>query len=66
MPTHEQLTDQPTDPQGKAYSDGWRDYALRRTAGGAAGTDNRFYRMGWADHQRRDQIPAMYARKERA
>lgn len=50
--------------QERAYSDGWRDYALRRTAGGAAGTDNRFYRMGWADHMLRDQRPAMYARRE--
>lgn len=59
--------DQPLDPQGRAYTDGWRDYAANQIVGNAGqyrGQYRKFYAKGWADHQRRDQRPAMYARKE--
>lgn len=52
--------------QEKVYSAGWRDYAAGRDRTGQVVLDmQRFYRMGWADHERRDQRQAMYARREK-
>ena len=52
--------------QEQIYSTAWRDYAAGRDRTGQVVLDmQRFYRMDWADHQRRDQRQAMDARREK-
>ena len=61
------MSEQPSDPQGRAYTDGWRDRAsglIRHQPS----TISKFYARGWNDRELRDRCAAMYAaeRKSRA